>query len=200
MRLRGFILRSGLVLAVATVVTLLVMTGATTPVSAQPTKNSAVSLDSDGAMIRPQGYREWVYVGTPLTPNDLNNDNAPFPEFHNVYIDPASWAAFKKNGKFPDGTTLVKELVSVGSKRAASGKGYFMGEFIGLEVAMKDANRFKDEPGYWAYFSFGHKYPLADKSRMQPAANCNSCHEVSAADDWVFAQYYPVLRAGKGKG
>jgi hypothetical protein len=30
------------------------------------------------------------------------------------------------------GAILVKELVSVGSKAAVSGKGYFMGEFIGF--------------------------------------------------------------------
>ena len=78
-----------------------------------------------------------------------------------------------------------------------SGKGYFMGEFIGLEVAMKDSKRFKDEPGYWAYFSFGHAYPLAKTATAFPASSCNACHEAAAADDWVFTQYYPVLRAAK---
>ena len=200
MKLRRFVLRGGLFLAVAAVVTVFVIIGPSAPASAQMAKNSAVSFDSDGAMTRPEGYREWVYVGTPVTPNDMNNGKAPFPEFHNVYIDPSSWAAYKKTGKYPDGTTLVKELIDVGSKRAASGKGYFMGEFIGLEDAMKDSKRFKDEPANWAYFSFGHKYPLAEKATMQPAANCNSCHEASAAEDWVFSQYYPVLRAAKGGG
>ena len=200
MRLRSLILRGGLFLAAATVVIGVVMLGTTAPVSAQGAKSSAGHFDSDGALIRPEGYREWIYVGSPLTPNDMNNGNAPFPEFHNVYIDPRSWEAFKKDGKYPDGTTLVKELISVGSKRAPSGKGYFMGDFIGLEVAMKDSKRFKDEPGYWAYFSFGHEYPLAKTATMQPAANCNSCHEASAADDWVFTQYYPILPAAKGKG
>ena len=73
---------------------------------------------SNGELVRPEGYREWVYVGTPVTPNDMNNGNAPFPEFHNVYIAPAHWQHYKKTGKFPDGTVLVKELISVGSKQA----------------------------------------------------------------------------------
>ena len=47
-----------------------------------------VMFTSDNALVRPEGYREWIYVGTPHTPNDMNNGNAPFPEFHNVYIDP----------------------------------------------------------------------------------------------------------------
>ncbi len=151
-----------------------------------------------GELIRPDGYREWVYVGTPLTPNDLNGGNAPFPEFHNVYIDPESYARWKSTGKFREGTVLVKELVSVGSKKAVSGRGYFMGEFVGLEATVKSKDRFPNEPGHWAYFSFGHSYPLAQTARAFPADDCNSCHDASAADDWVFTQYYPVLTAAKG--
>ena len=72
--------------------------------------------------------------GTPLTPNELNPPEAPFPEFHNVYIHPDDFDFWKNTGTFPDGTVLVKELVTVGSKKAVSGNGYFMGKFIGLEV------------------------------------------------------------------
>ena len=93
------------------------------------------------------GYREWVYVGTPLTPNDLNPPEAPFPEFHNVYIHPDDWARWKETGQFPDGAAIVKELVTVGSKQAVSGNGYFMGEFAGLDATIIDSQRFADEPG-----------------------------------------------------
>ena len=33
-----------------------------------------------------------------------------------------------------------------------------------------------------------------------PAESCNACHEGAAADDFVFTQYYPVLREGKATG
>jgi hypothetical protein len=33
---------------------------------------------------RPTDYREWVYVGTPVTPNDMNDGKAAFPEHYNV--------------------------------------------------------------------------------------------------------------------
>ena len=156
------------------------------------------TFNDDGSLVRPEGYREWVFVGTPLTPNDMNGGEAPFPEFHHVYIHPDHFKHYKKTGKFADGTILVKELVSVGSKAAVSGIGYFQGEFIGLEVTIKDAKQFPDEPGNWAYMSFGHSYPLAHTAKAQPAASCNSCHLAVAADDFVFTQYYPVLRAAKG--
>lgn len=153
----------------------------------------------NGELQRPTGYREWIQVGTPLTPNDMNDGKATFPEFHNVYIDPESWDHWKKTGKFREGTVFVKEMVSVGSKSAVSGNGYFMGEFIGLEVTIKSKAAFPNEPGNWAYFSFSspdHK-TIKETAQAFPAAACNSCHEKSAKDDFVFTQYYPVLRAAK---
>ena len=178
-------------------------------------ENSAVTFDSEGNLLRPEGYREWIFIGTPLTPNDMNNGKAPFPEFHAVYIDPASWAHYKKTGKFRDGTVLMKELISVGSKQATSGVGYFMGEYLGLEAAVKSKARFPDEPGNWAYHSFttpgspmeGDEMreqihagaQLKDKAKAFPTAVCASCHQASAAEDMVFTQFYPVLRAAKAE-
>ncbi len=156
----------------------------------------------DGKLERPTGYREWVYVGTPLTPNDLNDGKAAFPEFHNVYIDPDSWAHWKKTGEFREGTILVKELVAVGSKAAVSGNGYFQGDFVGLEATIKSKKHFASEPGNWAYYSFSTPdlKSLTETAEKFPAASCNSCHAGAAADDFVFTQYYPVLREGKATG
>ena len=155
---------------------------------------------SDGSLIQPEGYREWVFVGAPLTPNSLNPPEAPFPEFHNVYIHPEDFAHYQQTGAFRDGTILIKELVSVGATQAASGNGFFQGEYVGLEAAVKDSKRFPNEPGYWAYFTFSHAsppYPV--KAKRQPTGTCNACHQANAAEDWVFTQYYPVLRAVKPK-
>lgn len=153
----------------------------------------------NGELERPSGYREWIYVGTPITPDDMNNGKANFPEFHSVYIDPESWDHWKKTGEFRDGTMLVKEMNKVGSKSASSGQGYFMGRFMGLEATIKSKKEFPNEPGNWAYFSFStadHK-SLKKTAKAELAANCNACHESSAKDDFVFTQYYPVLEAAK---
>ena len=157
---------------------------------------AAVEFTPDGKMKRPDGYRNWVYVGAVVTPNDLNDGEAAFPEFHSVYMDPESFAHYEKTGEFRDGTVMIKELIGVGAKEATSGKGYFMGDFRGLEASIKDSKRFKDEPGNWAYFSFGHKYPLKAEVPKNAVAACNQCHQDNAQkDDWVFSRYYPVLRA-----
>jgi hypothetical protein len=170
---------------------------AVAPAAARPpdTPATLVEFTPDGKLKQPAGYHKWVFVGSPLTPNDLNGGEASFPEFHAVYIDPESFAHFQKTGEVRDGCVFVKELSSVGSKEAPSGKGYFQGDLTGLEAAIKDSKRFKDEPGHWAYFSFGHKYPLLAESSMKPASACNKCHEDNAKTDWTFIQYYPVLRA-----
>ncbi len=151
---------------------------------------------------RPVDYRSWVYVGTPLTPNDMNNGKAPFPEFHNVYIDPVSYDYWKANGSWRDGTILIKELVSVGSKAAVSGNGYFMGDFIGLEATIKSSEHFPDEPGNWAYFSFTTPAGEDLKATSAPfkTNQCNACHASAAQDDFVFTQHYPVLNAAKNVG
>jgi hypothetical protein len=174
---------------------------------------SFAKFDAEGNLLRPTGYREWVFIGTPLTPNDMNGGMAPFPEFHAVYIDPVSWAHYKKTGKFREGTILIKELISVGSKQATSGAGYFMGEYLGLEAAVKSKTRFPNEPGYWTYYSFTTPgspmesdemrkkvhagAPLKDKAKAFPTAVCAACHVASAAEDMVFTQFYPVTRAAK---
>jgi hypothetical protein len=86
----------------------------------------------DGKMKLPTGYREWVFIGSPLTPNALNNGKAAFPEFHNVYVERSNFDAYMKTGTFPEGTVLVKELVLLqkptfpdGSQTEPSGRGFF---------------------------------------------------------------------------
>jgi hypothetical protein len=199
--------RLGLLLMIPAVLAMLLVTDAfnsdsggkatAAPKETGKVNNAAVTFNNEGELLKPTGYRKWIYVGTPVTPNDMNDGNASFPEFHSVYMNPDAYDHYEKTGDFPNGTVFVKELVSVGDKEATSGKGYFMDEFSGLEVAIKDKTRFKDEPANWAYFSFGHKYPLKEKAKAQPTSSCNECHEGNADDDWVFTQYYPVLRAAK---
>ena len=168
-------------------------------------------FNADGELQLPEGavWRKWVFIGTPLTPNALNGGEAPFPEFHIVYMDPESYAHYEKTGKFREGTVLAKELTRVrapeganedGSTNEVSGTGYFMGEYSGLEITIKSKELYPDEPGHWAYYTFGHKpQPYNATAKRQAVDACNACHEASAAEDFVFTQFYPVLRAAKPK-
>lgn len=168
-------------------------------VNAEKNKSKYYEFDGSGNLKQPQDYRQWIFVGSPLTPNDMNNGKAAFPEFHHVYIPHEQFKVYERTGAFPDGTILVKELLSVGKKQAPSGKGYFNGDFIGLEATIKDTKRFKNEPGNWAYFSFTTPMgkPHKTTTKAMPKTKCNFCHQAFAKDDWVFTQYYPVLKAAK---
>ena len=90
-----------------------------TTTSATALTNARGSLDAhaarfteSGELIRPLGWRKWVYVGTPLTPHDMNDNKAAFPEFHNVYVDPESFATFERTGQWRDGTQQVPTPIS----------------------------------------------------------------------------------------
>lgn len=106
--------------------------------------------DREGKLFQPKDFREWVFIGAPLTPNGLNDGKANFPEFHNVYVQPAAFKAYRATGKWPEGTMMVKELQLVGGKAEfsdgsryePSGRGYFPGAVNGLDVAVKDSKRF----------------------------------------------------------
>src|SRR6185312_824249 len=65
---------------------------------------------ASGDLILPKNFHEWVYVGSPLTPNALNDGAANFPEYHNVYIETGSYEIYKKTNVFPEGTIFLKEL------------------------------------------------------------------------------------------
>src|SRR5262245_13498350 len=145
-------------------------------------------------------WRDWVFVGAPLTPNALNGGHAGFPEYHNVYIEPGSYAIYKKTGAFPDGTIFFKELQLTlgpaenpdGSRTEPSGRGYFPGAFNGADVTVKDTKRFADTGG-WGYFNFHHSEPKAPTAAAQAKSNCAFCHIAAAKRDEVWTQFYPIL-------
>src|SRR5207237_7772265 len=134
------------------------------PVAAQ-TEQSSVVFNADGTVQVPTGFRKWVFVGAPLTPNGLNDGKAGFPEYHNVYVEQKNVDGYLKTGEFPEGTVFVKELARVlnptfpdGSRKEPSGRGYFNGEYNGIDLTIKDSKRFAKTNG-WGFFTFGH-HPL----------------------------------------
>src|SRR5262245_60718028 len=133
-------------------------------IAAEASGSTAV-FDSNGRLKRPTGYRRWIFLGVPLTPNGLNDGKAGFPEYHHVYVEERNLDAYLKTGSFPEGTVIVKELTRVldptfpdGSRTEPSGRGFFNGAFNGMDVTVKDSKRFAKTNG-WGFFNFGH-HPL----------------------------------------
>ena len=169
--------------------------------------------DSAGRVKTPTGYRAWVFVGAPLTPEGLNNGkyncNQPggctrsnFPEYHDVYIEKKNVDAYLKTGSFPEGTVIVKELTRVlkptfpdSSRTEPSGRGYFNGEYNGIDMTVKDSKRFAATNG-WGFFTFGHHpLPYDPTSEERPVTECAGCHIANVANtDMTWIQFYPQLR------
>ncbi len=92
----------------AAFVALAVLVGRTSPADAQDGAYTP-AFTSQKMLKIPEGkiWREWPYVGSLVTPNALNDGEAPFPEHHIVYIDPVSWEDYKKTGEFREGTVIA---------------------------------------------------------------------------------------------
>jgi hypothetical protein len=167
---------------------------------AQTGQTAGARLAADGTTSIPEGFREWVFIGAPLTPHGLNGGKAGFPEFHHVYVEPAAYAEWKRTGVFPEGTTIVKELVLLkpgeypdGSRDEASGRGFFADRFAGIDMMVKDSRRFAATDG-WGFYNFGHhEPPYAASAKPAPAAACAACHQANATHDMVFTTFYPIL-------
>src|SRR5436853_1812652 len=66
------------------------------------------------ALLLPDGYREWVFVGSSLGLRDEEGkkEGPERLEYKNVYIDPAAYRAYRQTGSFPQGTVLVLETAA----------------------------------------------------------------------------------------
>ena len=165
--------------------------------AAEPTDSEVAESPmyaEDGSLRRPDGFRNWVFVGASLglsySPHKSDDGNELF---HNVYLDRQAYDHYAKTGEFPEQSMLAMSVYRQTSK-AAGGlplQGSFEGEFVSLEVAVKDSQRFEDG---WAYFDFSGGYSQKDTARSFARDKCFDCHAEHAADDNVFTQYYPMLR------
>jgi hypothetical protein len=151
---------------------------------------------TDNRMLRPDNYREWVWLSSGLgmsyTPGPADEN----PGFDNVFVNPSAYRSFMATGKWPDKTVLVLETRSSVSKSSINRSGRVQGEMTGMEVHVKDERRF---PGKWAFFGFGNS---AKAGALVPtSASCYSCHKQHGAVDTTFVQFYPTLMdVAKQKG
>lgn len=190
------------ILATLMITGLAIVAGGGKSARAQAMPDWGPTWTSQGELKLPRNFHEWVFLGSPLTPHRLNGGNAPFPEYHNVYVQPEAFRAYRKSGEWPEGTILLKELQLTtpgshadGSSNEVSGRGYFPAALNGIDISVKDSKRFK-ESNSWGFFNFGHHAPpYAKVAAAQPIAACAACH-IANADDMVFSKFYaPILNA-----
>jgi len=144
---------------------------------------------SSGRMLRPDNYREWVYLSSGLgmsySPQATMSGNPPFD---NVFVTPAAYRAYMQTGAWPDKTAFVLEVRASQNKGSINQRGHFQGSVLGLDVHIKDESRFK---GKWAFFNF--ESSAGSASMIPTTEDCYSCHEQHGAVDTTFVQFYPTL-------
>jgi hypothetical protein len=176
---------------------------------------SAPRYNSSAELLRPEGYRTWVFVGADLglDYSQRNDQSVDYPKnkdemaedeprpFHNVYIDRAAYDHYARTGEFPDKSMLVLELFESRRKepRHIVTRGQFEGNRVALEVAVKDVSRPDGSTTPWAYYDFTGKpgpsgREVRESARAKPDASCYDCHKKHADVDNVWVQFYPTLR------
>jgi len=152
---------------------------------------------ADGKLVRPEGYRRWVFVSSGLGMSYSQKASDDMQMFTNVFVNPASYDYFLVHGTWPDKTIFVLELYGSTSQGSINKHGNYQTGFMGLDVEVKDEKRFADK---WAYYGFNSNEKAA--SPNTPGKNdCWQCHDQNAAVEHSFVQFYPeLLKVAREKG
>lgn len=119
-------------------------------------------------------------------------------QMHLTHASPGTAAAYRRTGKFPDGTVLVKEVFGTEHAQMTTGDANWASGTKVWFVLIKDSKgRYPGNPLWgdgwgWALFK-------ADAPDKQVATDykkdCLGCHVPAKATDWIYVQGYPVLKS-----
>ncbi|MDR1989293.1 MAG: cytochrome P460 family protein [Acidobacteriaceae bacterium] len=157
-----------------------------------------VRYTAQGELMRPDDYREWIYLSSGLgmtySPTPAAASAAPpasaaprTPSFTNVFVNPASYRHFVQTGTWPDKTMFVLEVRASATEGSINVGGNYQTDLQAIEVEVKDARL----PDGWAYFNFGRA--ATPVKALPVSAPCYTCHGTNAAVEHTFVQFYPSL-------
>ena len=151
-------------------------------------------VDKAGNISKPADVRDlYQFLGT-YTPTGSNGET----EIHVTYASPGAAQYYRKNGKFADGTVLVKETFMTDHAQMTTGDARWATNTIVWFVKIKDTkNRFPNNKLWgdgWGWFLF-----KADAPDKQVATDykkdCLGCHIPAKSTDWTYIQGFPVLKS-----
>jgi len=149
----------------------------------------------DDKLLRPEGWQTWTHLGAAvgLSYSESSSEGGP-GSFGSVYLQPEAYAQYVNTGAFPEGAMFALEIRKSHPAGSIAKDGYTGGDFIALELSVKDSKRFE---GGWAYFDYGGRDGFKDSAEPFPQERCFQCHAENAGDDNVFVQYYSRLREAR---
>lgn len=148
-------------------------------------------VDKNGNIHKPANVRDTYQSLGAYTVLDPKGN-----QMHMTYASPGTAEAYRKTGKFPDGTVLVKEVFGTDHAQMTTGDAYWASGTKVWFVLIKDSKgRFSNNPLWgdgwgWALFK-------SDAPDKQVATNykkdCLGCHIPARSNDWIYVHGYPVL-------
>jgi hypothetical protein len=162
---------------------------------------TAAVVDDKGNLRVPADYRTTYQM--PGSWAVAKDDGPGSKEMHMVYASPGTIAAYRKDGHFPDGTVLVKEVFKTTTKDMTTGTVSSAGTLAGWFVMVKDGvGRFPGNKLWgdgWGWPWFEATDPEKTTSTDYPT-DCQSCHVPARQSDWIYTHGYPVLTRQAGRG
>src|SRR5262249_51316051 len=147
----------------------------TTAPSAAP--GAAAVVDAAGNLRVPENYQTaYQSLGSWAVAADQGKGAK---ELHVVYASPGTIAAYRKDGRFPDGTVLVKEVFQAATEQKTTGTVSRAGTLKGWFVMVKGENgRYPDNQLWgdgwgWSWFDAGNPTRTTSKNYK---TDCLGCH------------------------
>jgi S-formylglutathione hydrolase FrmB len=153
------------------------------------------AVDAHGNLHVPADYRDtYQLLGSWAVAADEGRGSK---ELHVVLASPGSVEAYRKNGRFPDGSVLVKEVFKTATKEMTTGTVSHADDLKGWFVMVKDsAGRYPGNALWgdgWGWSWFDAVNPTKTTS-TDYRLNCKSCHVPAQATDWIYVDGYPALK------
>jgi len=149
-------------------------------------------VDKSGIIRKPSDYRDRYQALGVFSVAGLNGD----VEMHYTYATPGTAEYYRKNGKFADGTVLVKEVFGSDHAQLTTGDAHWASGTKVWFIMIKDSKgRYPGNPLWgdgwgWALY----KSDAPDKQvATDYKKDCLGCHIPAQKTDWVYVQGYPVL-------
>jgi len=176
-------------------------------VAADNDLKAVAAVDANGNLHAPDAYRTtYQLLGTWAVAADQGSGSE---ELHVVYASPGTITAYRKDGHFPDGAVLVKEVYRAATGEMTTGTVSHADSLRGWFVMVKDSNGRHADNQLWGDGWGWSWFDAADRStpsRSLPLkgggaapsidyrANCRACHAPAQASDWIYVDGYPPLR------
>ncbi len=165
------------------------------------------AVDASGKLHVPKDYRtSFQFLGSWAAAKD---EGAGSQELHVVYAAPGIIDAYRKDGRFPDGAVLVKEVYAAATEPMTTGTISHADKLRGWFVMVRDRdgrhppNDVWGDGWGWSWFDAANP---ATASRNLPTKdgvpmptfdyreNCKTCHSPAEASEWIYTKGYPPLK------